>query len=79
MRALWRKMAARWLGGRASDTLTGNPALSDVARKRHNPVAPAVLVRRQPEASHRRVMRQEQDNTGRDTTAEPLVGSEPDI
>ena len=79
MRALWRKMAVRWLGGRATDALTSDAALSDVAGERHNPAAPAFLVRRQPEASDRRVVRQEQDNTGRDTTAEPLVGSEPDI
>jgi hypothetical protein len=79
MRDLWRRMAVRWLGGPASHSLTSAPALLDMPRGRHSPAAPAILTGLQPDAFRRTLVRREQDNTGRETAVEPLIGGEPDI
>ena len=39
MRSLWRMIAARWLGGQASDALTGDAALLDLLMPRDSEAA----------------------------------------
>ena len=60
MHSLWRMMAASWLGGQASDALTGDATLLDLLMPRDNLAAPAFLVRRQSEVSHRAMMLQQE-------------------
>jgi hypothetical protein len=60
MRSLWRMMAARWLGGQGSDALTGDATLFDLMMPPESPAAPAFLVRRQSEVSHRAMMVQQE-------------------
>jgi hypothetical protein len=59
MRSLWRMIAARWLGGQASDALTGDTALLDLLTPQDSDAPPAFLVRRQTEVSHRAMMSQQ--------------------
>jgi hypothetical protein len=56
MRSLWRSIAARWLGGRASETLTGDGALDQLLAAEMP--APAYLVQRRSEVSHRAMLPQ---------------------
>lgn len=58
MRSLWRIIAARWLGGRASEALTGDSALLELLTIRDGGAQPSFLVRRLPEVSHRAMMAQ---------------------
>ena len=55
MLSLWRMMAVRWLGGGASDALTGDVALPDLL-KPADPVATGFQVRRTSGVSHRAMM-----------------------
>jgi hypothetical protein len=60
MRSLWRVMAARWLGGEASDALTGDATLLDLLMPRDSLGALTYVVRRQSEVSHRAMMLQQE-------------------
>ena len=55
MLSLWRMMAMRWLGGGASDALTGDVALRDLLMPA-DPVATGFQVRRTSGVSHRAMM-----------------------
>jgi hypothetical protein len=57
VRSLWRIIAARWLGGRASETLTGDTALLDLLTPPGGDAAFAV--RRQSAVSYRAMMSQQ--------------------
>jgi hypothetical protein len=59
MRSLWRMIAARWLGGQASDALTGDAALFDLLTPGDMNAPPPFVVRRQSEVSHRAMMSQQ--------------------
>jgi hypothetical protein len=59
MRSLWRMIAARWLGGQASEALTGDAALVDLLMPGDKTAPPAFLERRQSEVSHRAMMAQQ--------------------
>jgi hypothetical protein len=50
-------IAVRWLGGQASDALTGDAVLLDLLRPDDH-AAPAILVRRRDAVSHRAMMSQ---------------------
>ena len=52
MLSLWRMMAVRWLGGGASDALTGDVVLRDLLTPA-DPAAIAFQVRRTSGVSHR--------------------------
>jgi hypothetical protein len=56
MRSFWRSIAARWLGGRASETLTGDSALDQLLAAEMR--APVFLVQRRSEVSHRAILLQ---------------------
>ena len=55
MRSLWRMMAVGWLGGRASEALTGDVVLRDLLVPAE-PVAAGFEVRRASGVSHRAMM-----------------------
>jgi len=59
MRSLWRMIAARWLGGQATDALTGDAALLDLLTPVDANAPPPFVVRRQSEVSHRAMMSQQ--------------------
>ena len=59
MRSLWRMIAARWLGGEASDALTADAVLLDLLTPGDRNAPPAFLGRRQSEVSHRAMMSQQ--------------------
>ena len=61
MRSLWRKMAARWLGGEASESLTGDTGLFDVIMRNGAEFESAFVVRRQSGVSHQAMMSQHSD------------------
>lgn len=65
MRSLWRIIAARWLGGAASEALTGDTALLDLLMQGDGGSPPSFLVRRLPGVSHRAMMTQH-DQAGPD-------------
>jgi hypothetical protein len=69
MRSLWRMIAVRWLGGEASDALTGETTLLDLMMPGNADVPPAFLVRRQSEVSHRAMMSQQRRVRPEDETA----------
>jgi hypothetical protein len=69
MRSLWRMIAVRWLGGEASDALTGETTLLDLMMPGNADVPPAFLVRRQSEVSHRAMMSRHQRARPEDETA----------
>jgi hypothetical protein len=52
MPSLWRIMAVRWLGGGASEALTGDVVLRDLLMPA-DPVTTSFQVRRTSEVSHR--------------------------
>jgi hypothetical protein len=56
MRSLWRLIAARWLGGQASEALTGATAVNDFLLRENTAEPPAFLVRRRSEVSRRTTM-----------------------
>jgi hypothetical protein len=66
MRSLWRVMAVRWLGGEASDALTGDAGLLDLVVQQDRYVPPTVLVQRQSQVSHRAMMSQQQQSISED-------------
>ncbi len=59
MRSLWRMIAARWLGGQATDALTGDAALLDLLTPVDANAPPPFVVRRHAEVSHRAMMSQQ--------------------
>lgn len=61
MRSLWRKMAARWIGGEASESLTGDTGLFDVIMQNGAEFESTFLVRRQSGVSHQAMMSQQTD------------------
>ena len=69
MRSLWRMIATRWLGGEASEVLTGDAALLDLLMPGDGNVQPAFLVRRQSEVSHGAMMSQQHHAQPEDKTA----------
>jgi hypothetical protein len=79
MRSLWRMIAARWLGGQASDALTGDTALLDLLMPGDGNAPPAFLVRRQSEVSHRAMMSQQHPApTEPETAFGDVVGTDRD-
>lgn len=58
MRSLWRMIAARWLGGQASETLTGDAVLVELLTAADGNARPAILVSRQDAVSHQAMMSQ---------------------
>lgn len=56
MRSLWRRIAARWLGGQGSDALAGDSALLDLIDGARMRTPPAFQVSCQSEVSHRAMM-----------------------
>lgn len=79
MRSLWRVMAVRWLGGEASDALTGDAGLLDFLVQQDRYVPPAVLVQRQSEVSHRAMMLpQEQSISEDESVLDQFLGRDRD-
>ena len=77
MRSLWRTIAARWLGGQVSDALAGDAALLDLLTPADGQAAPAFLVRRQSEVSHRAMMsRHDQAQSEREAMPGDIVGAD---
>lgn len=58
MRSLWRMLATRWLGGQASDALTGDGVLLELLTAGDANPRPAIQVRRQGAVSHHAIMSQ---------------------
>ncbi len=56
MRSLWRMIAARWLGGQASDALTGDAVLLDLLTPGDASASPPFAVHRRSGVSHRAMM-----------------------
>jgi hypothetical protein len=57
VRSLWRMIASRWLGGEASEALTGDSALLDLLMPAGGTqVRPSFEVKRLTEVSHRAMM-----------------------
>jgi len=78
MRSLWRMIAARWLGGQASDGLTGDTALLDLLTPEDG-APPAFLVRRQTAASHRAMMsQQDRAQLEHESTLGHVIGTDRD-
>jgi hypothetical protein len=76
MRSLWRTIAARWLGGRASDALTGDAVLLDLLTPAEGQASPVFLVR-QSAVSHRAMMsQQDRAEAERETALGPVIGSD---
>ncbi len=79
MRSLWRMIAARWLGGQASDALTGDAALLDLLMQVESNATPVFLVRGQSRVSHRAMMaQQDQARSECETTLAHVVGIDRD-
>jgi hypothetical protein len=79
MRSLWRVMAVRWLGGEASDALTGDAGLLDLLMQQDRYVPPAVLVQRQSGVSHRAMMlQQEQSRSEDESVLDQFLGRDRD-
>jgi hypothetical protein len=77
MRSLWRMMAVRWLGGGASDALTGDVALRDLLMP-GDPVAAGFEVRRTSEVSHRAMMLHQQAEPEPTTASGQVVATDHD-
>lgn len=76
MRSLWRTIAARWLGGRATDALTGDAALLDLLTPAEGQTPPVFLVR-QSVVSHRAMMsQQDHAEAEREGALGPAIGSD---
>jgi hypothetical protein len=72
-------IAARWLGGRASEGLTGDAVLLDLLAQGDSGSQPAFLVRRLPQVSHHAMMaQQDQSGPNLETAAGPAGGTDPD-
>jgi hypothetical protein len=80
MRSLWRMIAARWLGGRGSDALTGDTALLDLLIHEDGNTRPGFLVRRQSEVSHRAMMSQQDGaQSEREKVLGHVIGTDRDV
>lgn len=71
MRSLWRVIAARWLGGKGSEALTGETTLFDILAEAERARPPAVVVRREVRVSHQAMMSQQDE-----TTSDPAAALE---
>lgn len=73
-------MAVRWLGGEASDTLTGDAGLLDFLVQQNHYVPPAVLVQRQSGVSHRVMMSQQEQSISEDESVlDQFLGKDRDV
>jgi hypothetical protein len=63
MRSLWRRIALRWLGGRGSEALAADSALTDLLMMGERELgAPAFQVKRQSGVSHHAMMSPQEQN-----------------
>jgi hypothetical protein len=72
-------MAVRWLGGEASDALTGDAGLLDLVVQQDRYVPPTVLVQRQSQVSHRAMMSQQQQSISEDESPYTAVDCAPAV